>query len=375
LKERMIDKNGNQKMSSRFSVSPAIFEAYKEFRRREFEKSKTSFAKIHNRLFWSTINGFPNINGYGYTVEYPVEKEAFNPKAEYKIITDELLSWETLPYFQHDGDIFLSNTEGVHYANTFFNTEKEQEIDFRITRSYPIKIWLDGKEIFASPKTISAHYDAERISLKLPAGNHRILIKYAVGTYFKGGSGSSELDFDGMKSTSYQDDDEEIEEENNKKKSTVEVIEESENDYYPYYQRNIFVRLTDKNGVTIPLQASKDPLTYSVATNFENSKTTSLETLDYFKNLVKKDEGNKENSNPNSFFDYYMLLQSHLYYARGEDLEEFFANKVEQNPNSVYFKYLAAKVYNENNKTEKSFDLMVTFDKQKTPIFTLLYKD
>jgi tetratricopeptide (TPR) repeat protein len=374
LKERMFDKDGNQKMSSRFYVSPAIFEAYKEFRRREFEKSKISFAKIHNRLYWATINGFPNINGYGYTVEYPVEKEVFNPNGSYKISTDEMLSWETLPYFQYDGDIFLDQTEGVHYANTFFNTDKEQEIDFRITRSYPIKIWLDGKEIFASPKTISAYYDAERISFKLPAGNHRILIKYAVGKYFKGGSGSSELDFDGMKRVNY-DEEEEVEEDDKKKQSTIERIEENENDYYPYYQRNIFIRLTDKNGVTIPLQAHKDPVTYSVATNFENSKTTSLETLNYFKNLVTKDEGNKENSNPNAYFDYYMFLQSYLYYARGEELEEFFANKVEQNPNSVYFKYLAAKVYNENNKTEKSFDLMGTFDQQKTPVFTLLYKD
>ncbi len=347
LKERMYDKNGKQKMSSRFYVSPSLFEAYKEFRRREFEQSKSSFAKIHNRLFWSTINGFPNINGYGYTVEYPVEKEAFNPNGSYKIITDELLSWETLPYFQYDGDIFLDQTEGVHYANTFFSTDKEQEIDFRITRSYPIKIWLDGKEIFASPKTISAHYDAERVSFKLPVGNHRILIKYAVGRYFKGGSGSSELDFDGMKSIDY-DEEEEEEEDDKRQKSTIETIEESEDDYYLYYQRNLLIRLTDKNGIAIPLQAHKDPVTYSVATNFENSKTTSLETLEYFKNLVKEN---------------------------GEELEEFFARKVEQNPNSVYFKYLAAKVYNENNKTEKSFDLMGTFDQQKTPIFTLLYKD
>ncbi|WP_338791758.1 transglutaminase domain-containing protein [Bernardetia sp. MNP-M8] len=369
LKKKMYDKNGNQKMSSRFYVSPLLFEAYKEFTRREFEKSKASFAKIHNRLYWATINGFPNINGYGYTVEYPVEKEAFNPNGSYKIITDEKLSWEILPYFQYDGDIYLDQTEGVHYANTFFSVDKEQEIDFRITRSYPIKIWLDGKEIFASPKTISAHYDAERISMKLPAGNHRILIKYAVARYFKGGSGSSELDFDGMKSIDYNYEAEEEDDKN--KKSTIERLEEEEDNYYPYYQRNLFIRLTDKNGIAIPLQAYKDPVTYSVATNFENSTTTSLETLEYFKNLVTKNDS----ENINSFFDYYMLIQSHLYYSRGEELEEFFAKKVEQNPNSVYFKYLAAKVYNENNKTEKSFDLMGTFDQQKTPIFTLLYKD
>lgn len=369
LKEKMFDKDGNQKMSSRFYVSPALFDAYKEFQRREFEQSKASFAKIHNCLYWSTINGFPNINGYGYTVEYPVEKEAFNPNGSYKIITDELLSWETLPYFQYDGDIYLDQSEGVHYANTFFNTDKEQEIDFRITRSYPIKIWLDGKEIFASPKKIAAHYDAERIAMKLPAGNHRILIKYALGSYFKGGSGSSELDFDGMKNIDYEDYEDEEEEEN--KKSTIEILEENEDNYYPYYQRNLFIRLTDKNGVAIPLQAYKDPVTYSIATNFEDLKIISLETLEYFKDLVKQ---NAE-KDINSYFDYYMLLQSHLAYSRGEEIEEFFAKKVEENPNSVYFKYLAAKVYNENNKTEKSFDLMGTFDQQKTPIFTLLYKD
>ncbi len=371
LKKRLYNKDGNQKMSSRFYVSPAIFEAYKEFRRREFEESKASFAKIHNRLYWSTINGFPNINGYGYTVEYAVEKEEFNPKSEYKIITDEVLSWETLPYFQYDGDIFLDQNEGVHYANTFFNTEKEQEIDFRITRSYPIKIWLDGKEIFASPKQISAHYDAERISLKLPAGNHRILLKYAIGKYFKGGSGSSELDFEGMKRNNYSKNNDDEEQDDKKKKTTIQKLEEREDNYNPYYQRNLFVRLTDKNGVAIPLQAYKDPVTYSIAQNFEDLKTTNLETLQHFKSLAKENGDKKVNS----YFDYYMLIQSYFSYGRGEELEEFFAKKVEQNPNSVYFKYLAAKVYNENNKTEKSFDLMGKFDQQKTPIFTLLYKD
>ena len=68
----------------------------------------------------------------------------------------------------------------------FFESENSENIQLRISRKYPIKVWLDGQLIFSNNEVIRYEWDGEIVNLELGAGEHELLIKYAIGSVYSG---------------------------------------------------------------------------------------------------------------------------------------------------------------------------------------------
>ena len=52
--------------------------------------------------------------------------------------------------------------------------------------------------------------------------------------------------------------------------------------------------------------------------------------------------------------------------------EEYFVKLYRKNQGSVFFKYLVALIYNQNDKTEKYYEVLNDIDLSKTPVYEVL---
>lgn len=325
------------------------------FTERKFSESKKAFSDIIGNYNWSVIGPFRSISGYGYVKEYDVEKEKFDSIKSYESGYSLDYTWVKRNLRNDDGIVDFSDNlpseygEEVYYANTFIMVPETVKAQFRISRSSPIKIWVDDFLVFQNDENISFEWDNEIAGFTLTKGTHRILVKCASLTsetnsynflsYHDGSGGySSYYDF---------------------------------SDYFSSYSslfgsyssgsEDFAIRITDENGNLLKNIQSFYNAPYTVATYTVN--TFSNEITDVFKTLIRK--------NPEEYMNYYMLCKAYIASGKSIDGEEYFVKLYRKYPNIVFFKYLAAKIYAENRKEEKAYLILNDIDENKTPMFAL----
>ncbi len=319
--------------------------------KREFAQSARLYGSLFNDIEWSFIGPFKNISGSGYTVEYPVEKEKYDSAKTYKNNLKLDLKWVKPLYRSERGKLDFeqylpeSSSGSVCYANGFINVPAKMEVEFRISRTSPLKIWLDDHLVFENNDKIKFQWDNEIVRLTLEPGIHRILIKNA--TAQKGPKSYGLLDFNGSgDSYSY--------------------------DYYSlfgnyslYSDDNVFtLRITTPSGERAGAIQQTNKVDYTSRTY--TPVTTSQQVVSYFEEQLAK--------NKDDIFNYYALCRAYMNAGLSKKAEPFFVKKIKENNSVVLFKYLLALIYAENGKIENVYATLSDIDQDKTPIFGLLFE-
>lgn len=342
----------HENMSFRFQIPNISSNAYDLKIARKFDAYREKYLEVYNPFKWSFIGPFQNINGYGYIREFEVENEPFQSDKTYINYKKQQLNWVE-PAYIHPKHIIdfkrhldIGYRDVTCYANSFFETEKDQNVYIKVGRYSPIKIWLDDQLIFGAENAINFEFDTEHVKVHLKKGNHRLLVKSALGTYYKGditasGYGNS---YDLMKRFN----------------SGIEVIQNMNKTGYD--KVTIRIRLTDESGKPISIKSTYDNKAYDKG-NYQPEKSIN----NFIPEILQQIEQDKTD-----LFNYYMLLNVALEYGNADEIEERFHYLLADNPDKVFFKYLAAKAYMINGKREKGYGALDGIDLEQCPSYALL---
>jgi hypothetical protein len=354
--EKMVEKvnfSEKAKIASRMEIAGDLEHD------RKFAESDKAYKAIVPDYKWSMIGPFKNVQGSGYVVEHPIEKEKYNSKSIYYTEAGMPLQWVRPLYVNNVGTVYFGdhlpdNYYGsVYFANTFFFVPEPQTIQIRLSRAAPMKIWLDDRLVFENKEAISSRWDNEVIELSIGQGNHRLLVKNATS-----GSRPKSYPFlrfyDGGESAYFNGDDDH----SSMFLSSYMMNRSGENSFS--------LRITDNKGVTQTKVTPSFNEEYPSGETFKVTQTTSLEEINYYQQQLKQ--------NPEEWFNYYLLLKA--YYDAGlvRKCEEQYVKVYREHKSSAFFKYLMAKIYAQNGKIEKVYEVLNEIDMDKTPVFGLLYK-
>ncbi|MBL4704647.1 MAG: hypothetical protein JKY54_09005, partial [Flavobacteriales bacterium] len=342
---RALNDFEHEEMSFRFRIPLISSDAYDLKLNRQFDGYKEKLLEVYNPFKWSFIGPFQNINGHGHVREFAPETEPFQLEKKLTNYKKQEISW-VQPAYVHPKHIIdfkrhlaIGYKDVVCYANSFFETDKDQDVYVKVGRYSPLKIWLDDQMIFGARDAIDFEFDTEHVKIHLKKGNHRLLVKSTLGTYYKGditasGYGNA---YDLMKSFD----------------SGIEVIQDMKNSSSD--KVTIRIRLTDADGKPISIKSTYTNTAYEKG-NFKPEQSINNFILDLEQRIEKDDE---------NWFNYYLLLNASLEYGNEDQIEERFHYLLKKNKESAFFKYLAAKVYMINGKREKGYEVLDGIDTDK----------
>ncbi|MDQ3073718.1 MAG: tetratricopeptide repeat protein, partial [Bacteroidota bacterium] len=342
---------------SRVSVTNDLVEAYEYLQRGDITHSREQFRLLVPDFKWSVIGPFRNVEGSGYDITYEVESEKFNPAAEYSEGARVPLKWVDAEKSYPDGGIHFGlslpdHYESVYYANSFFTMEESKEIQLRLTRQAPVKIWLDDVLIYTTEDRVEMDVDNDIISLNIPAGTHRLLIKHAPSVH--GRYGSSQASF-----WSVQDFISEADEYGGSREYAYSYDHEySASVSFP----DLIVRVTDKDGAPVAVSSAFRG-NYSSHT-YDNVTVINKPLVNAFITRVNVAGGD--------LFNWYALYLAYAQTGLTDDGEEFFVQRFQGKKTNALQKYLLARLYSDNGKSELAYEAVNDIDADKAPIFSLL---
>ncbi|MBL1279147.1 MAG: DUF3857 domain-containing protein [Fluviicola sp.] len=354
-----IDRTELEDRSFRFKIYDMYDEAFEYFEERKFEKSKEKYAKVNSPFIWSYLGPFQNINGYGYVKEFEVENQAYNKDKVYENAKNQSLKWVEPKYHHPKFSINFKRHLGVSYknavtfANSFFTTDKDQDVYIRVARNSPIKIWLDDQLVFGQDNAINYDIDAEYVKLNLKKGAHRLFIKSVVGDYFDGDLTSRSY---GTSYDLYQN-----------YSGGIDVMKSME-----VRSKNKFInviRLTDEAGKPINITSNFEVKPYQ-----KGSFSPEFTEDNFIIELQKEFDEYKKGDAPSKLFNLYLLHKASLEHGNLAKMEEYFYLKHKANDESVFYKYIAAKIFMINGKREKGYYALDGIDLKENPIY-VTYSD
>lgn len=338
------------------------------FKYRRFAESVALRRCILPDWQWLITGPFTNVAGSGHAETTLAETRPFDRHAGFRNEEGDEFGW--LPLLdQAPGapvsflDLPASSGEhGLYYAQTFLQNPVERRVALRITRSAPIKIWLDDQLLFENPQPADQmNWDVETVAFLLPAGEHRLLIKVAEFPY-EGSTSEVQLDYNDRTNDGEE-----------------KHLEMSFDDYWgaeparveqPYfsdlYRSAVYPRFTDPaTGALIPDLTARNAGTYAPARESWKTEVTRHPWLTYFLEQARQDE--------RALWRRYLLAKAFLKYAEKEAGEAHFAALQRQHPESAFYKFLLAKFYDANDKGERAEALLSELDTANSPCFAEQY--
>ncbi|MGB1247309.1 MAG: DUF3857 domain-containing protein [Chitinophagales bacterium] len=316
----------------------------KDFTRRN-DILKSTFGDVN----WSVIGPFENIAGSSYDVAFWPEpgKEKTNNLPAFQ---DNWVDIENLtPYGELNFAHYLPFQSGLntYYAQTNLILDEDQDLELRLARNLPVKIWVDDELIFENSEVASFIYDYERLSLSLSAGTHNVLIK--MNPLMDNYSESNLLDF-------YEQDD-------NQGGNGYFYTSSYNYDYSSYASGSpdLLVRFTDKEGKVLDIETAFDA-TYTSQAVKANLETDDV--LEVFKKAYEEDASLK---------NLFLYVKTAIKYSQNYKAEEIIAKEFSSNK-PVAYKYLLGKLYGYSGKEEKMYNILENIDQQKSPIFPVLWE-
>jgi hypothetical protein len=135
---------------------------------------------FHGR--WWVLASFDNADGKGFAMVYPPEQK-LDPKATPAGKADEATKWQFVDSKEQFGTVDLNKKVGkvknaVAYAYTEIESDSEQPVELRAASITAIKMFLNGKEVFAR-ETYHQGFTADThiAPVKLKQGKNTILLK------------------------------------------------------------------------------------------------------------------------------------------------------------------------------------------------------
>jgi len=337
------------KVSAQFELADSLFGE------KRFKDSEKAFREVIGDYEWAVIGPFPNVAGSGFLEQEVIETEPFQLDKVYQNEYKMDLKWNQRMLRDPNGivdfqSVLPSASEGAYYANTFLDFPSDRKLEIRLSRSAPLKMWLDGKLIFEQNTNISYNWDYETVALDISKGTHRLLIKMA--PYSEDGS-------DSKISLDYNDQDDN----GDGGYSSYYATYAQGGGYRGYSMQPMFaLRLTDEKGKLYKDLSSS--FTGEYKSGDYKPEVKQMWLINHFKKAIEAE--------PNKTSNYYLLAKAYLLYGSNELGEAYFAKQLEAHPDELFFKYLMAKFYARNNKGEKAEELISEMEEAKTPIFALM---
>lgn len=326
------------------------------FQQRKFKAANKMLRKVIGDYDWSVIGPFTNVAGSGFLESRAVETDLFDPEKTYINEEEVRLKWVPRKLRDPDGtvkflDVLPSISNGMYYANTFLTIPEDRKVQFRIARSTPMKIWLDGDLIFENRNNISYNWDYEIVSLELNSGTHRLLVKCA-----------NYPDFDQNNTISLDY--------NDRYDQGDGYYKEKDFSYhYNYGGGNYYssgpsfgIRLTDEQG-----KVFQDITSAFEETNQRRDYNPNLEEkalINFYKKEIEQA--------PQDLKNYYLLCKAYFLYDYVEEGEAYFYPIFKAHEEETFFRYLMAKFYAAMGKGEKAESLISGLDEEKTPFFAIM---
>lgn len=141
-----------------------------------------NIAKMDFMHDWQYCGVFENLNESGLDEVYGPETNAAS-KEDFNANSNGFVNWYTPKFQGSDGYQFYTNHNeygaGVNYAQTFITSKEAKKVVLRIGNSSAFKVWLNDELLFTNSEDATTDLDAYAISVTLPAGTSRLLIKNA----------------------------------------------------------------------------------------------------------------------------------------------------------------------------------------------------
>lgn len=137
--------------------------------------------KINSVRQWQYCGSFENLNKSGLDKFYEAENNPSND-VTFDARSNGYLGWYNGTNDKEAYQFFTNHNEygsGVNYAQTFVNSDVDQRIFIRMGSGSAFKIFLNDVEIFKNDKDVSTDLNAYGVTVNLPKGNNRLLVKTA----------------------------------------------------------------------------------------------------------------------------------------------------------------------------------------------------
>jgi hypothetical protein len=138
---------------------------------------------------WHLIGPFDNKAGKGFAVAYPPESEIDLGKSYDSGYTDKddkpvgLVSWKPFSSKMTEGDFDIAKLTApykgaVMYAETEYESDKAQPVEFRLSTPNAWKLWLNGEPLFAREEYHRGRFfDQYQVRGELKPGKNTLLLK------------------------------------------------------------------------------------------------------------------------------------------------------------------------------------------------------
>ncbi len=299
---------------------------------------------------WAITGPFYNESGSGFMTPTVVEEKTFGINESFTNAYNVNFGWVKLdprhPFQLIDfNSLPRSRKLATYYANTFLNLEKDLKANLHITRSMPMKIWVDDQLIFQSNRTAAiTEWDGETLPLALTKGTHRILVKLSEFPLEKNDARISVI-FNDIYRTS------------NVEEGEYEPINY---DYNANEPTQFLLRLADvESGKTIQDIGTEWAGVYAPGKLTTPIKVAKNPFLEYFKQQVK--------SAPQDLGKQYLLSKAFVKSKDSEDGEAHFSSLQEGGQAAAFTKFLLAKFYTLNNKSDRTEALLSEMDVATCP--------
>lgn len=143
-------------------------------------KSQEMFAKTGAVLQWQVLGEFENVSESGFdkdfgAVAHPEMRYNFRNKWGAEVNWIDIKAAGKANWI--DLDNYYVGTNSVMYAQTFCNSTKEQEVQFRMGTSGSLKVWVNDRLMYQESEERDNNVDTYLFTVKLMKGYNRILIQ------------------------------------------------------------------------------------------------------------------------------------------------------------------------------------------------------
>lgn len=323
--------------------------------KRQFNESTTAYGELLGDYHWAVIGPFKNVSGSGHNIQFPVETGAYDTSNIYTNHRNLELKWVQPKYYDATDKVNFSRhlpgnyNGGTYYANSFINNPESRTIQLRIGSSSPVKVWLDNTLVFENKNLTRFQWDGEIIELNLSAGIHRILVKCSTLP-----QQTKQSDLLSFFDTPYVSDIDM----SSVLGSYFNMLGGDSNE-----DPSFSLRITDTNGKLV--KNIKSAAAGKVSNADYSPVVSDNFTINHFQQQLEQ--------HPDELFNYYALCKAYFMADLTKQAEPFFVKALRKQKDLVLLKYVTAKIYAENGKTEKAYEVLNDINQDKTPVFGLLF--
>lgn len=146
----------------------------------DFKKMEEEFASIGSIEKWAIVGTFDNTSGSGYNKDFGALTNA-KEDAVFKNKVNADVKWYTPPHFRADRwfdfEYYFPISYSVMYAQTFLNSDIDQDVFLRSGNSGSLKIWVNDKLVTDVSEERNCDMDIYINNIKLRKGYNRILVQ------------------------------------------------------------------------------------------------------------------------------------------------------------------------------------------------------